>query len=287
MCEDKGKRGRGIYYTLNRRPPFQEEGRQYSTMQATSKYLQNSNSSNSKRWELQDLGSFVPKVVYDIKVCVFSLPSFPFVKQNRQAKSRSTAPPPGGSRLLSFFGMAIGEGATIGIGNTVSDTIGSVLEAFYGRLLVRINIELDEQEQVAGQDTASHQGSSLGAGAVSHVRQVPRRRRVARVCAEVDREEINHKLGDLHGGQVFLPPNLLATGGCVVIVIHANVNRKIERNDNPGDAGTTIELGEAQESSDGVVIHMQESEWLLLQDKEDGIEELEVFEKVVDNIKEF
>jgi hypothetical protein len=77
--------------------------------------------------------------------------------------------------------MAIGEGATIGIGNTVSDTVGSVLEAFYGRLLVRINVELDEQEQVTGQDTASHQGSSLGAGAVSHVWQVPRRGRVARV----------------------------------------------------------------------------------------------------------
>lgn len=77
--------------------------------------------------------------------------------------------------------MPVGEGATVGIGNTISDTVGSGLEGFYGRFPVRINVELDEQEQIAGQDTASEQGSGLGAGTISPVWRAPRRERVARV----------------------------------------------------------------------------------------------------------
>lgn len=68
--------------------------------------------------------------------------------------------------------MPVSEGATVNVGDTVSDTVGSVLKAFYGRLPVRINVELDEQEQVTGQDSTSKQGGSLGASAVSDVWQL-------------------------------------------------------------------------------------------------------------------
>lgn len=126
-----------------------------------------------------------------IKSDVFRLPCFPFVKQNRRTGSHDTSFP-----LLTFFAtridnlisisperknkersrMSVGERATVDVGNTISDTVGSVLEAFYSRLLVCINVELDKQEQVAGQDTTSKQGSSLGASAVSYVRHIPCRR---------------------------------------------------------------------------------------------------------------
>ena len=63
---------------------------------------------------------------------------------------------------------------SIGDAVSVSNTVGRILEALDGRLLlVRINVELDEQEQVTGQNTTSEQGSSLSSSAVTNVRQVP------------------------------------------------------------------------------------------------------------------
>jgi len=184
--------------------------------------------------------------------------------------------------------MSVGDAVTVGSRKTISDTVGSTLEALDGRLLlVGINVELDEQEQVAGQNAASKQGSTLSASAVPDVRPVPVSGSEPGVGAKVYREEIDNELGDLHGGQILLPPNPLATSGRIVVVIHENVNREVETDDNPGDTGAAVKLGKAQESSDGVVVHMQESKWFLLQDEEDGVKEFEILEIVVDNVIEF
>jgi len=182
--------------------------------------------------------------------------------------------------------MSVGD--PISVSNTVSNTVGGALETLDGRLLlVCINVELDEQEQVAGQDTASEQGRSLSPSAVSRGRQVPILGGETSVGTKVDRKEIDDELGNLHRGQVLLPPDLLSTSGCVVVVIHEDVNGEVETDDDPRDAGATIELGKAQESSDSVVVYMKESKRFLLQHKENCIEELEVLEIVVDNIIEF
>jgi len=70
--------------------------------------------------------------------------------------------------------MSVGDPVPVGRRKTIGNTVGSILEALDGRLLlVGINVELDEQEQVTGQNTASKQGSSLSASAVPNVRQVP------------------------------------------------------------------------------------------------------------------
>jgi len=177
---------------------------------------------------------------------------------------------------------------SVGLGKTVSYTVGNTLEALDSRLLlVGINVELDEQEQVTGQNTASKQGSRLGASTISDVRRVPVPSGEARVGAEVDGEEIDNELGDLHRGQILLPPNPLATSGCVVVVIHENVNSEVEGDDDPGNASATVKLSKAQESGDGVVVYMQESKRFLLQDEENGVKEFEILEIVVDNVIEF
>jgi len=183
--------------------------------------------------------------------------------------------------------MSVGNAVTVCLHKSVSNTVGGSLEALDGRLLlVGIDVELDEQEQVTGQNATTKQGGRLSASAVSNVRQViPVSSGEARVGAKVNCKEINHELGDLHRGQILLPPNPLATGGCVVVVIHENVDREVEADDDPGDASTAVKLGKAQESSDSVVVHMQESKWFLLQDEENGVEELEVLEIVVDNVE--
>lgn len=55
--------------------------------------------------------------------------------------------------------MPVGEGVTVDVDNTVGNTGRGLLQGFDGRLLVCINVELDEQEEVTGQDAASEQGS--------------------------------------------------------------------------------------------------------------------------------
>lgn len=70
--------------------------------------------------------------------------------------------------------MSIGDTVAISLDKTVSNAVGSVLEDLDGwLLLVGIDVELDKQEQVTGQNTASKQGSRFGASAVSKARQVP------------------------------------------------------------------------------------------------------------------
>jgi len=68
--------------------------------------------------------------------------------------------------------MSVGD--SIRVGNTVGNTIGSFLKVSNGRLcFVGVNVELDEQEQVTGQDSTSKQGSGLSPSTVSEVRQLP------------------------------------------------------------------------------------------------------------------
>jgi len=237
------------------------------------------------------LVSFIPRYSTMPRVTSSIFRVFPHYVE--QTHTRPFNHPSGGpchpfSHLLRFFCMSVGDVVAVGNGNTVSDTVRSILEALDGRLLlVRINVELDEQEEVAGQNTTSKQGSRLSAGAVPNIRPIPVASGEARVGAEVDREEIDDELSDLHGGQIFLPPYLLATSGCIVVIIHQNVNGEVEGDDDPGDAGAAVELGKAQESSDSVVVYMEEGKRFLLQYEENGVEELEVLEVVVDDVIEF
>lgn len=46
-----------------------------------------------------------------------------------------------------------------------------------------------------------------------------------------------------------------------------------------------MELREAEERSRRVMVDVQKLEWLLLEDEEDGVDELPVLEIVVDNIE--
>ena len=79
--------------------------------------------------------------------------------------------------------MSVGD--AVSVGNTVGDTIGSFLKASNGGLpFVRINVKLDEQEQVTGQNSTSKCGSSLSPSTVSEVRQIPVADGEARVGCE-------------------------------------------------------------------------------------------------------
>lgn len=63
------------------------------------------------------------------------------------------------------------------------------------------------------------------------------------------------------------------------------MNCQIQCDNHPGDGGVTEELSEAEESSCSVVVGVEESKRLLLENEEDGVDEFEVLGEVVQLFK--
>lgn len=97
-------------------------------------------------------------------------------------------------------------------------------------------------------------------------------------------EEVDDKLGDLHGGEVLLPPDAGTTGSGVVVVVHDDVNKQVDRDDNPLNRSGTLKLGVAEDCGCRVVEDVEEGKWLLLENEEDSVKELEVLDVVVDHV---
>jgi hypothetical protein len=62
------------------------------------------------------------------------------------------------------------------------------------------------------------------------------------------------------------------------------VNPEVEADDDPLDRSLALELGVAENSGGRVVEDVEELEGLLLEDEEDGVDELDVLEVVVDHV---
>ncbi len=55
------------------------------------------------------------------------------------------------------------------------------------------------------------------------------------------------------------------------------MNRQVQRDRHPRNSSVANELRVAEESGRAMVISVEESEWLLLEDEKDSIDEFEVF----------
>ena len=121
-----------------------------------------------------------------------------------------------------------------------------------------------------------------------------------RRTGEVDDGEVNDELGDLHGGEVLLPPDLAATSRSPVVVIyvsngrsahvepvyhsartHEDVDGEVQDDGHPLDGGVSIELGEAEQCGRRVMEDVKEGKRLLLEGEEGGVEEFKVIERVI------
>lgn len=60
------------------------------------------------------------------------------------------------------------------------------------------------------------------------------------------------------------------------------MNHQVEGDRNPRDGGQTNELGVAEESRGTVVVSVEEGQGLLLEEEEDGVDQLEVLGEVVE-----
>jgi hypothetical protein len=160
---------------------------------------------------------------------------------------------------------------------------GSASAALGLGLLVSGNVESNEQNQVAGQDAHAGERSELLAGADAGAREPGE---VAGgevgVRGEVDEAEVDDELGNLEDGDVLLPPDADATRGLEVVPVHDDVDGEVERDNDPGDGGVAEKLGVAEKSGGTVVVGVEEGQGLLLEDEEDGVDQLKVLGQVVE-----
>lgn len=94
--------------------------------------------------------------------------------------------------------------------------------------------------------------------------------------------DVNDELENLQHSDVLLPPNAHTAGTLEVVPVHDNVNQQVDGDGHPLHGSHTDKLGVAQESGGTVVVGVEEGQGLLLEDQEDGINELDVFVQVVE-----
>jgi hypothetical protein len=91
-------------------------------------------------------------------------------------------------------------------------------------------------------------------------------------------------LEDLQHGYVLLPPDTDATGTLEVVPVHDNMDQQVDGDGHPLHGSHTNKLSVAEQGGGTVVVGVEEGQWLLLEDKEDGVNELDVFVEVVELI---
>lgn len=119
-------------------------------------------------------------------------------------------------------------GFSIPIGNSLDAGFGSPIgRAVSNGLFVGLEVEVDEESQVAGQEATTEKSCGLTASAVAHMRNntVPVGGGEMTISSKVDDEKVNHELDDLHAGQVFLPPDFSATSSSIIVIIHYDMDK--------------------------------------------------------------
>lgn len=194
-----------------------------------------------------------------------------------------------GMTISLAIGMSVSVSICVTVGLAIRNIVSvSQLVRLGRRLLVSVNVELDEEAQVTSEQSTSRKSRGLSSSAVTNMRQ---RGSVdvskSLPSAKVDKVKVDDELGNLHCGQVFLPPDLSTSGSGVVIIVHQYMDTKVQGDDNPRHASPSIELRETQGSRGRVVEYMQEGQRLLLEGEEYSIQKLEILEVIVDHIVKF
>lgn len=97
--------------------------------------------------------------------------------------------------------------------------------------------------------------------------------------------DVNDELEDLQHGDVLLPPNANAAGALEVVPVHHDMDQQVDGDGHPLHSSHTDKLSVAEEGGGTVVVGVEEGQWLLLENQEDGVNELDVFVDVVELIE--
>jgi hypothetical protein len=69
---------------------------------------------------------------------------------------------------------------------------------------------------------------------------------VVLVQTEIKYEEVDDELRDLHHCEVSFPPEFRATCSCIVVIVHHNVDQKVDGDNGPRWAQFTVQLNKSQ-----------------------------------------
>ena len=90
------------------------------------------------------------------------------------------------------------------------------------------------------------------------------------------RTHVNHKLQDLQGSQILLPPRALSESIDGKVIIHNNMNGSVVEGCDPTHVDTCVNRHPRDGDNDRVVEEMKDSQLLLTKDQEHGIKEFVV-----------
>jgi hypothetical protein len=148
-------------------------------------------------------------------------------------------------------------------------------------LLVRGEVEQDEENQVGADDNNSSQGSELLSGALAiagHPREVCRNE--VSVGCKVDEADVDDELDDLQTCDPLFPPDANTPSALEIVPVHDNMDHQVQSDGDPGHRGVANQLAVAQNGRCTVVVAVEECQGLLLEEQEYGVEEFEVLGQV-------
>lgn len=180
--------------------------------------------------------------------------------------------------LLDGVNGILGE---LGIDGNI--TVGdSLLRSTLAGALVGRKVKGDEENKVAGKNTASGKGGKFLASTLAvagHPWEISGGE--VSVRGEVYEAKIDDKLSDLKTSDPLLPPDLDTAGRLEVVPVHDNVDSEVKSDGNPRNSGVSNQLGIAEEGSCTMVIAVEESQRLLLEEQENGVKEFNIFGEIV------
>jgi len=133
------------------------------------------------------------------------------------------------------------------------------------RLAVGLDVEANEKEEIGNDDGLSEDIAPFcNRSAVSTFDEM--KIRSGPVNAEDDDE-----LDDLELCEVLLPPRMNAEVGDEIVVVHGDVNKRIQDFCYPLNWDFSLKTSPNQDECNPVVIHMKEIQWFLSQTEEDRI----------------
>lgn len=87
-------------------------------------------------------------------------------------------------------------------------------------------------------------------------------------------------MNDLEDGDVLLPPDTDTASTLEVIPVHEDMHGEVESDGNPRHSGQTDQLSVAQQGGSAMVIGVQEGQRLLLEEKEDRVNEFQILGQI-------
>ena len=93
--------------------------------------------------------------------------------------------------------------------------------------------------------------------------------------------QVDNELNDLESRDPLLPPDADAARALEVVPVHDDVDQQVDGDGDPLHSSQTDQLGVAKQGSSTVVVGVEEGKRLLLEEEEDGVQQLEVLGQVV------